>query len=166
MDSLRSKIQEIEEELSGFGKTLQDGKQESKKLEFETNQVKLMKESAMFIINMESRIVQESRSNMKEIHEAYQELSTQPTSQYLQYSVMNRLEELYQEKEKLVSKLGYLKLKRGKEEAELEEIKMKVTARENKKRAMLLKLEKNCEKSEAARKEAVAKLREVKNKQK
>lgn len=31
---------------------------------------------------------------------------------------------------------------------------------------MLLKLQKNCEKSEAARKEAVAKLREVKNKQK
>lgn len=127
MDSLSLKIQEIEEELSGFAKKLEESKQKSKKLAFEMNQVRMMEDSARCIINGESRIVQESRADLKEIHEAYQEISIQSTSQYLQYSIMNRLEELYQEKEKLVSKLGYLKLKRGKEEAELEEIKMKVT---------------------------------------
>ena len=128
MDSLSLKIRELKKKLPGIEKKLEEDREKYKKLELEVNQVEMMKTSTNCFINHEIRIVQESRTNLKKIHDAYQDLSTQSTSQHYQYLIMNRVEELYQEKEKFESQLGYLKLKRGIEEEKLEEIKMKVTA--------------------------------------
>ena len=125
MDSLSFKIRELEIQISVFLKRLEEDKENSKKIEFEINQVKTARVTANCILTNENRIIEESSTRLKKIHNAYQKMSKSATQDH-QYVISNLAKELSQKKYQLESQVNDLKLKQEKEKKELEKIKLQV----------------------------------------
>lgn len=117
------KIQELDKEISVFNTLLKEDVKKIEKLNREISHVKSMKDGMNCNLNYWTQRFENLGSELKNIHESYHNLPKGSKEEYIQCEVAKRKEELLEEKRKIESQLGLLKLNRSVQEEKLEELR-------------------------------------------
>ncbi|XP_043473597.1 uncharacterized protein LOC122505815 isoform X2 [Leptopilina heterotoma] len=164
MKSMTIKIQELKIEISDFNKQVKETSKQMEKLNFEINHAKSMTAKVNCIINDLTHRFENLSLEFKIVHECYQRLPERSMQEHIQRQISKRKEILLQEKQKLMSQLGRIKLNRSWKGERLQELNSYAMFQQKQKKTLILNLQENIKQSEVSRKKAMTNLRELKEK--